>query len=100
MSTAHERWIPVSSVLLFWGLLLTRVTSHYGNYQGKSLTILMYSMHFAEVKNCGDFFVMDRQRLTIKEVIRELFMDRNSEEEHDENDDESDSSFVPETVPE
>ena len=45
------------------------------------------------------FFVLARQRLTFKEVIRELFMDRDSQEEPDESGDDSDS-FVPETVPE
>ena len=48
----------------------------------------MYSVRFAEVKNCvcvlGFFLcVMDHQRLTVKEVIRELFMDKDSEEEPD-----------------
>ena len=38
---------------------------------------------------------MDRQRLTVKEVIRELFMDRDNEEVPDKHDDDSDSSFVP-----
>ena len=65
----------------------------------------MYSVRFAEVKNCvcvlGFFLcVMDHQRLTVKEVIRELFMDRDSEEEPDRSDNDSGSSFVPETVPE
>ena len=35
----------------------------------------------------------------MKEVIREVFMDRDSEEEPDESDDDSDRRFVPETVP-
>ena len=43
---------------------------------------------------------MDRRRLTVKEVTRELFMDRDSEEEPDRSDNDSGSSFVPETVPE
>ena len=33
-----------------------------------------------------------------EEVIRELFMDRDSEEESDESDGHSDSSFMPETA--
>ena len=48
----------------------------------------MYSMHFAEVKNLF-LCVTDHQRLT----VRELFMDRDSEEEPDASDDDSDSSF-------
>ena len=51
----------------------------------------MYSMHFAEVKNLF-LCVTDHQRLT----VRELFMDRDSEEEPDASDDDSDSSFAPE----
>ena len=37
-------------------------------------------MHFTEVKNTVVVFMMDHQRLSVKEVIRELFMDRDSEE--------------------
>ena len=84
-------------VLSFWGAVahksdiplwkLPREITHYIDGQ-------------REVKNWGDFFALDRQRLTVKEMIRELFMNRNSEEEPDESDDDSDSSFVPETVPE
>ena len=39
--------------------------------------------------------VMDHQRLTVKEVTRELFMDRDSKEEPDRSDNDSGSSFVP-----
>ena len=61
-----------------------------------TLIILTYSMHFAEVKNHVFFsLVMDHWRLTVKEVIRELFMDRDSEKKPH-GDDDSDSSFVPE----
>ena len=61
--------------------------------------------HYIDVQHAfcrSDFFflvflVMARE---VKEVITELFMDRDSEEEPDENDNDFDSSFVPETVPE
>ena len=66
------------SALLLSGLLLTRVTSHYGNYQGKSLPLYRRTACVLQRWNIMLFFMMDHQRLTVKEVIRELFMDRDS----------------------
>ena len=63
-------------------LLFLRAVAHKSDIPSRklpkeiTLTILMYSMHFAEVKNLLFSLVMDLRRLTIKEVIREPFMDR------------------------
>ena len=76
-----------------------RVTSHCGNYQAKSLSLYQCMACILQKWKIMFFFVLARQRLTFKEVIRELFMDRDSQEEPDESGDDSDS-FVPETVPE
>ena len=78
----HEWGIPV-----FMGAFILGAVAHESDSplwklpREITLTISMYSVRFAEVKNCvcvlGFFLcVMDHQRLTVKEVIRELFMDR------------------------
>ena len=79
--------IPVFIGTFVFGAVATRVTSHYGNYQGKSLTISASSMHLPEVKNL--FFFCDGLWKTgcQRSDQRELFMGTDSEEEPDESGD-------------
>ena len=107
VSTANEWGIPVFIGTFVFGAVAHESDIPLGKLPREiTLTISTYTVRFAEVKHHGGFWgwlfwgVMDRRRLTVKEVIRELFKDRDSEEEPDGSDNDSESSFVPETVPE
>ena len=100
-STAHKQGIPVFIGTFIFGAVTNKSDIPLWKLPREitlSLTILTYSMRFAEVIFFSLVFLMMARE--VKEVITELFMDRDSEEEPDENDNDFDSSFVPETAPE